>query len=434
MTKLTKLTKGQETHQFSREIDHNRINRHAITIIEKLTEHNFDAYLVGGCVRDLLLNVAPKDFDIATNASPEEIRKVFRNSCRLIGRRFRLAHIRFGRQIFEVATFRGAHKTQQDAQHHSRSDSGMILRDNIYGNLEEDAWRRDFSINALYYDVINQTIIDYTGGLQDLQARQLRILGDPLTRYQEDPVRMIRALRFSAKLDLSFVDDTIEPVLRQKVSLSEISPSRLFEEVIKLLHMGQGEKTFHLLRKYHLLGQLFPLTEHYITQDKTDKALSMITRALANTDNRVRADKSVTPAFLCAVFLWYPLRQRTKTIMLEGLTELQAQEIAMDDVIAQQLLSVSIPKRFTGMMREIWRLQHRFSRRHGKRAWQLLDQRRFRAAYDFLLIRAELNNDLASLADWWTTFQHLSDDEQVTMIDDLPQHPSHRKPKRETHE
>ena len=431
------MTRHKETHQFPREIDHNRINRHAITIIEKLTEHDFDAYLVGGCVRDLLLNVEPKDFDIATNAKPEEIRKIFRNSCRLIGRRFRLAHIRFGRHIIEVATFRGSHKHQQDGQHQAHSahsDSGMILRDNIYGNVEEDAWRRDFSINALYYDVINDTIIDYTGGLQDLQARQLRILGDPLTRYQEDPVRMIRALRFSAKLDLSVVEDTLAPVLRQEVSLAEISPSRLFEEVIKLLHMGQGEKTFDLLRQYHLLGQLFPQTENCIHQDKTDNALNMITRALANTDARVRANKSVTPAFLCAVFLWYPLRLRTKALMVEGLTELQAQEVAMDDVIDQQLLSVSIPKRFTGMMREIWRLQHRFARRHGKRAWQLLDQRRFRAAYDFLLIRAELDQNLATLVDWWTTFQHISYDEQLTMVENLPQHPQHRKPKKEPYE
>ena len=371
-------------------------------MLYRLKDAGYDAYLVGGGVRDLLLGREPKDFDVATNATPEQVKATFRN-CRLIGRRFRLAHVHFGREIIEVATFRAA---QPPADAVAQSDNGMILRDNVYGTIEEDALRRDFTVNALYYDIRDFSVVDYAGGMQDLQEGVLRLMGDPETRYREDPVRMLRAARFAAKLGFKLHPDTEAPIAELAGLLADVPSARLFEEVLKLFMGGYGVASFEKLRHYGLFGQLFPDTEAALATEEEGFPHTLVLEGLANTDARVREGKPVTPAFLFAVLLWEPVRLRAMALeQAEGISTIAALNAAASDIIERQLARVSIPRRFSVPMREIWTMQPRFHFTRGKRPKRLAAHPRFRAAYDFLLLRARAGEVEQALADWWTDFQ-----------------------------
>lgn len=369
---------------------------------------------MGGGVRDLLLGREPKDFDIATDALPEQVRKLFRN-CRLIGRRFRLAHIIFGRDIIEVATFR-AQAGDDGEGGIEQEENGRLLRDNVYGNLEQDAWRRDFTINALYYNIEDFSVVDYTGGMDDIEAGLLRVIGDPEQRFREDPVRMLRAVRFAAKIGFR-----IDPASEAKIYelghlLQGIPAARLFDEVLKLFLGGYALQTFELLRHYDLFEHLFPATEAALAQEENHFPLTLVTRALANTDERIAQGKPVTPAFLYAALLWEPVRQQGLRLQAEGVAEQQAFNRAAQAVIAQQLQSTSLPRRFSTPMQEIWIMQPRLAKRAGKRAWRLFEHPRFRAAYDFLLLCAEAGEADREVAEWWTRFQEVDEDERAAMV------------------
>lgn len=386
------------------------ISSNALKVLNRLIGAGFQAYLVGGSVRDLLLHKAPKDFDVATNATPNEIRNLFRNG-RIIGRRFKLVHILFHREIIEVATFRGNESLDASQQTNER---GMLVRDNTYGSLDEDAWRRDFTVNSLYYNVDDSSIVDFTGGFDDVNQKLIRIIGDPLTRYQEDPVRMLRAVRFCAKLHFTLEAKTQAPFPEVSQLITHVSNSRLFDEMTKLYQCGEAETVQKLLIQYGLFEHLFPSTSLLLKGEQPVNALIGI--ALQNTDIRIRDSKPVTPAFIFAVLMWFPMIERSKQFQLDGLDPLPALEKAMSVVIAEQNKIISIPKRYTQVMREIWLLQYRFDKRFGGRAFNLLQHPRFRAAYDFMAIRALAGDEAMDLAQWWTTFQEVDDEEQHKMV------------------
>jgi poly(A) polymerase len=392
-------------------ISRNGISPNAVKVLYRLKNAGYQAYLVGGGVRDLLLGREPKDFDIATDAHPEDVRQLFRN-CRLIGRRFRLAHVVFGREVIEVATFRAFHE-QEDEVDGRQTDEGRILRDNVYGSIEDDAWRRDFSVNALYYNIGDFSVVDYTGGMADLKAGLLRLIGDPEQRFREDAVRMLRAVRFAVKLGFLIEERCERKMLELAPLLGEIPAARLYEEVLKLFLSGYGLEAFEKLRHYGLFAQLFPLTEKALEREEQHFPLTLVTRALENTDARIAEDKPVTPAFLFAALLWEPMRQRYEALQAEGLPPLEAMQVAGNEIVSQQAQAISIPKRFTLPMREIWTLQARLEQRQGKRPLRLLGHPRFRAAYDFLLLRCASGEAPAELGEWWTEFQTLNPDEQV---------------------
>ena len=395
--------------------DHHRVSKtdvsaNALTVLNRLNSAGFQAYLVGGSVRDLLLRHAPKDFDVATNATPSQIRSLFRNA-RIIGRRFKLAHILYHREIIEVATFRGQDTLDANQQ---TNDRGMLIRDNAYGTLEEDAWRRDFTINSLYYGIEDNAIIDYTGGVNDVNLKIVRMIGDPTVRYQEDPVRMLRAIRFCAKLHFTMAEETAKPIAELNTLITHISGSRLFDEMTKLYQCGEAETVQQLLVQHGLFNLLFPQTAQLM--DSPDYPVNaLLTIALENTDTRIRENKPVTPAFLFAVLLWFPLLARTEQLKEEGMDPLPALDKAMSLVITEQNKLVTIPKRFTQVMREIWLMQFRFPKRSGHRAYTLLEDSRFRAAYDFLALRALAGDESMELAEWWTTFQDADETTQAQM-------------------
>lgn len=411
----------RDQHNISRK----NISGAAIKIIKQLEDAGFSAYLVGGGVRDLLLGNHPKDFDIATNAKPEEIKRIFR-SARIIGRRFQIVHVRIGREIIEVTTFRGHH--EEDTRSTSKTDEGMLLRDNVYGTVETDAVRRDFTVNALYYTLKDFSVHDYCGGLEDLKHRTLRIIGDPATRYKEDPVRMLRAVRFAAKLGFSIEPGTAKPISELGGLLANIAEARLFEEVLKLFLSGSATATFTLLREYNLLQQLFPGADAAIKAGDTLGA-ALIEQSMINTDKRIRAEKNVTPAFIYAALLWPALQHEIKRLS-EKMAPQAAYLQAAQNVISQQLTRTSIPKRFLIPMREIWDLQQRLPSRQGMRALRLLDHPRFRAAYDFLLMREDAGEDLQGLGNWWTGFQSADDDAREQMVKDLGKQNASSRPRR----
>lgn len=380
----------RKEHNLSR----SKVNTNALKVLYHLKKGGFAAYLVGGCVRDLLLGLEPKDFDVATNAAPEDVRKLFRN-CRLIGRRFRLAHIYFGRQIIEVATFRG--KTQ-----HHHPETGMILRDNIYGTIEEDAWRRDFTINALYYNSKDFSIVDFTGGMQDLNNKVIRMIGEPKERYHEDPVRMLRALRLSAKLNFTLDPETKKPIANLAGLLQNVPQARLFDEIIKWFVSGHSFETFKLLRQYGLFAVLFPQTEVILTCEKN---LKLLAQGFINTDQRIAEQKPLNPAFLFAVLLWPSLQKRIIQGQEQGLRLFPVLHQAMPEVLHRQTEHITIPLRLRRMIKEIWLLQYRLQQKNAKKIAQTLQQPRFRAGYDFLLLRAEAGEKVKALANWWTRAQ-----------------------------
>jgi poly(A) polymerase len=344
----------------------------------------------------------------------------------LIGRRFRLAHIRFGREIIEVATFR-AGPSKKTKKHHLTAEHGMLLRDNAYGTLEEDAWRRDFTLNALYYDPIDQTVIDYCGGMQDLKHKTLRIIGDPLQRYREDPVRLLRTVRFAGKLGLHIHHATEAPILEFAPLLKHVPAARLFNEVLKLFHSGEALTTFKLLRQYELFPQLFTQTAKILHHpDYAQLAEGLLKAACENTDARIRADKTVSPAFLFASLLWYNQQALTKDLIARGEDAATARDYATHEVLKQQTRQISIPRHYTNAVREIWDLQFRLQHRSAKYALRVLTHPRFRAAYDFLLLRVAAGEPLQETADWWTTFQSVDAPTRQQMIEALPK-PKRRK-------
>ena len=401
------------------------ISNNALKVLNRLTSAGFQAYLVGGSVRDLLLHKAPKDFDVATNATPNEIRNLFRNG-RIIGRRFKLVHILFHKEIIEVATFRGNDAVDASQQ---TNEQGMLVRDNVFGSLDEDAWRRDFTINSLYYNIKDSSIIDFTGGFLDVHEKLIRIIGDPLTRYQEDPVRMLRAVRFSAKLHFKLAPDTEAPFPQASQLIASISNSRLFDEMTKLYQCGESETVQRLLIHYGLFQHLCPHTNALLHSEYPVQALLGI--ALENTDTRIRDDKPVSPAFLFAVLLWFPMIEQSKRLQKEGFDPLPAIDKAMALIISEQNKIISIPKRYTQIIREIWLLQYRFSKRLGGRAFHLLTHPRFRAAYDFMALRALAGDESIELAQWWDNFQEADEAEQHKMVDSItietPKKPKRRR-------
>ncbi len=395
-------------------VSRKHISDNALKVMSRLTSQGFEAYLVGGAVRDLLLGGHPKDFDVATDATPEEVHELFRNS-RIIGRRFRIVHVRFGREIIEVTTFRGHHDSEaEDSQRRPASrqdDSGMLLRDNVFGSLEEDAARRDFTVNALYYSSKDFCVYDYVDGLRDMEERQIRIIGDAEKRYREDPVRMLRAVRFAAKLDFDIAGPTAEPIPDLSYMLEAIPAARLFDEMLKLFMAGYALATFELLRKYHLLEHLFPATASEL--ELNPHAAKLIEAAMASTDARVAEEKPVTPAFILAALLWPPVVDYKKSLEDNGMEPMEALNEAANSLVQEQLHHIAIPRRFTAPMREIWEFQLRLQRRKGKGLVKHLAHRRFRAAYDFLLLREESGEDLEGLGKFWTEMQEKNPDVQV---------------------
>lgn len=417
----------RNNHSVSRK----HISANALKVLYRLNSGGYEAYLVGGGVRDLLLGLKPKDFDIATNATPEQIKELFRN-CRLIGRRFRLAHIVFGRDIIEVATFRGHHDntpaTKEENQKTSKqSEHGMLLRDNIYGSIDEDAERRDFTINALYYSAIDFNVYDFTNGVADVNAGIIRLIGDPETRYREDPVRMLRAIRFATKLNMKMCPETEAPIRSLSSLMANIPPARMFEEFLKLFLSGKASENFTQLRNYNLFAYFFPALDQALNCNDSsqqsiqycDQLLAFVTLAMNNTDKRIENNQRVTPAFLFAAMLWYPLQKSIEQISIQkSLTPQDMFFAALSEIMSEQQRSIAIPKRFQAVMKDIWILQDKLSRRDGKRAFRCFEHPKFRAGYDFLLLRAEIESDnkkLNELAKWWTDFQTVSPEAQQQM-------------------
>ena len=393
-------------------ISRKQISANALRVLYRLREGGFQAHLVGGAVRDLLLGGAPKDYDVATDATPEQVKHLFRN-CRLIGRRFRLAHVMFGREIIEVATFRA---NIDDGSGQREMDEGRLVRDNVYGSIEDDAVRRDFTANALYYSIEDFSVIDYVGGYEDVRRRVLRLIGDPESRYREDPVRMLRAVRLSAKLGFEIEHDAAAAIPRLGALMATAAPARLFEEALKLFLSGHGEKSFLTLEAHGLLPALFAETATAL-HEQGEPTRQMLLLALANTDTRIAEDRPVTPAFLFAALLW-PAYQRTLAKLLaDGIEDVVAQQRAADRVTFHQAERIALPRRFSTPMQEIWALQPRFLQRQKKRVFRLLSHPRFRAAYDFLELRTVQEPELAADVAFWRDAQVLPADDLVARLD-----------------
>jgi len=384
------------------------ISNQALKVLYRLKDAGYQAFLVGGGVRDLLLGREPKDFDIVTDAKPEDVKQLFRN-CRLIGRRFRLAHVHFGRDYIEVATFRAAvaelEEDDADERDHERDLGGRILRDNVYGTIDEDVWRRDFTANALYYNIEDFSIWDYCGGAQDVNAGVLRLIGDAETRYREDPVRMLRAVRFAAKLGFRLDPESEKPLHTLAPLIAQVPAARLFDEVLKLFHAGHAASSFDLLQHFDLFKGLFPQSDRALSEEKAGDFRILLQQALNNTDQRIADGKAITPTFLFAFLMWGPVKKLADQLAAEGMSEFAALSEACDEVVAAQQARVSIPRRYWVPMREMLAMQPRFNHRQGKRALRLLQHPRFRAAYDFMLLRAQAGEIEQDLADWWTDIQ-----------------------------
>lgn len=391
----------QDTHA----IDPALVSPAATTVVLGLRQAGFEAFIVGGAVRDLMLGGHPKDFDVATNATPEQVKASFRNA-RIIGRRFQIVHVRQGREIIEVTTYRGHHDSEQAKPTTSRqSDKGLLLRDNVYGTLEEDAARRDLTVNAMYYDPDNRTVLDHKNGVEDISARLVRIIGDPATRYREDPVRMLRVVRFSAKLQFDIESETELAMATCGPLLSEIPAARLFDEFLKLFMSGYAKATFLLLAEHNLLRYLLAQPADCIADNEQFKQLVIL--AMESTDRRVRQDRPVTPAFLLAAILWPAVKMRTRQLQHQGETVPQSFNSAGQQVTAETCQSTAIPKRFSMPMREMWEMQPKLERMQPKRVKDLLPSRRFRAAYDLLLLREESGESLGGAGEFWTEQQKL---------------------------
>lgn len=382
-------------------VSRNNLAEPALKVLYRLNKAGYEAYLVGGGVRDSLLGMRPKDFDVATNATPEQVNRLFSNS-RLIGRRFKLVHVLFGREVIEVATFRAPHDDSPSNKHASTGDSGMILRDNVYGNKDQDAMRRDFTINALYYNVADFSVHAYAGGWQDMQNRQVRMIGDPETRYREDPVRMIRAIRFACKLDFQIEEGTSAPIKELAHLMEQIPAARMFDEVLKLFTAGKAVATFDMLEHYGLFAQLFPATAKLIKQD--EYAAKIVQQALINTDLRLNQGKSVAPYYFYAAMLWPVVNQHFQRLK-KDMPPVPAMHKAGQLAIREQVQRTAIPKRCSLPMQEVWDLQLRLQRTNSKKDLHTAQQPRFRAAYDFVLTREQVGEKLQNIGKFWTDFQ-----------------------------
>jgi poly(A) polymerase len=387
----------------------------ALKVTSGLQEAGYAAFVVGGAARDVLLGLQPKDFDVATNATPEEVRMIFRRS-RIIGRRFRLVHVMCGPETVEVSTFRGDMPAGEDngaASSVHADEHGRLLRDNVFGSQEEDARRRDFTVNALFFDPVKEEIWDYLNGYEDIKAKRLRIIGDPVRRYREDPIRMLRAVRLAAKLDMEIDADTAAPITDLAPLLHNVPPSRLFDEMLKLLLSGHALACVLDLRKRGLHHGLLPMLDAILEQPLGERFIML---ALENTDRRIREEKPVSPGFLFAALLWHEvlsawdMRQRTGEKLIPALHQ------AMNDVLANQNKKLAIPHRYDAIMKEIWAMQPRFTGRSGRRPFRLLENPRFRAAYDFMLLRCESGELDGELGKWWEVFQRVNHAEREAML------------------
>ena len=391
--------------------------------VETLQEKGYKAFVVGGAVRDLLAGIKPKDFDVATDATPEQVRQCFRRS-RIIGRRFQIVHVMMGQETIEVTTFRG-HHGQQDSHRAQTDEQGRVLRDNVFGSQKEDAARRDFTVNALYYDPNSETVIDYHHGLADLKQKTLRMIGDPSTRYREDPVRMLRAVRLAAKLDFSIETATRRPIGELAELIENVPPSRLFDEMLKLLTSGHAVKCVQQLRAEGLHHGLLPLLDVILEQPRGERFVML---ALDNTDLRVREGKPISPGFLFATLLWNEVLVKWEAFKAGGERPIPALFQAMDDVLDVQAEKLAITRRVAGDIKDIWSLQPRFEQRSGKRPHGLLEQPRFKAGLDFLLMRAESGEVDAELGQWWSAFLAADGEHRSAML--LPQKPDEKKKRR----
>jgi poly(A) polymerase len=385
-----------------------QISYGARRVTDGLQAAGYQAYVVGGAVRDLLLERTPKDFDVATDATPEEVRRVFRRS-RIIGRRFRLVHVMFGEEVVEVSTFR----SMIEAEDAETDEHGRLLRDNQFGDMEQDAARRDFTANALFYDPATQEIHDYHHGYADTRAHLLRIIGDPLVRYREDPVRMLRAVRLSAKLGIKLDTATAAPIAEMKDLLDNVPEARLLDEVLKMLLSGHSVECIQQLRKMDLHHGLLPLLDVILEQPMGEKFIML---ALRNTDERLSQNKTVSPAFLFAALLWHEVLAAWNLRVQQGERPVGAMHEAMDEVLAKQKKQLAIPHRHDAVMKEIWLLQQRFEQRAGQRPFRLLEQPRFRAAFDFLLLRCASGEADEQLGLWWDEFQDASAERRAEML------------------
>ncbi|MEY4959894.1 MAG: hypothetical protein RL610_73 [Pseudomonadota bacterium] len=396
-------------------ISRNHLSPCALKVTTDLQQAGYSAFVVGGAVRDLLLGIEPKDYDVATNATPEDVRAVFRRS-RIIGRRFRLVHVMCGAETVEVSTFRGNSSTEESdrssADKHA-DEHGRLLRDNVFGSQEEDAVRRDFTINALFYDPSNEEIWDYLKGYDDIKAKRLRIIGDPLLRYREDPVRMLRAVRLAAKLAMQIDDASAAPIGDLAPLLRNVPPSRLFDEMLKLLLSGQALACVVDLRARGLHHGLLPMLDVILEQPLGER---FVVLALKNADERVRQEKPVSPAFLFAALLWHEVLAQWNTLRTAGGKPMLALQQAMDEVVAVQNKELAIPRRYDAIMQEIWAMQPRFLGRGGRRPFRLLEHPRFRAAYDFMHLRCESGEMDPELGHWWETFQRVGASEREAML------------------
>ena len=397
----------QRVPQSRHSVTRHAISPSALKVCDVLADRGYSAYVVGGAVRDILLGIAPKDFDVATNARPEQIKPLFRRAL-LIGRRFRLVHVMLGPETIEVSTFRGA-----DIHTAEKDEHGRVLRDNVFGTVEEDARRRDFTVNALYYDCKSGEVIDYHGGLADLKKRTLRVIGNPETRFREDPVRMLRAVRLGAKLGLSIDSSTRAPIKRLAPLLEHVPPPRLFEEMLKLLLSGHASACLRQLRHEGLHKGMLPLLDVILDQPLGER---FVTLALAQTDERVLADRPVSPAFLFAALLWHEVLAAWKVREKRGERRIAALEAAMDDVLDAQSGKLAITRRLTATMREVWAMQPRFEERSGPRPYRLLELPRFRMAYDFMALRAASGEVPAELESWWRAFQSADPETREEML------------------
>lgn len=402
---------SRKQHGITRE----HINPCALKVTSGLQEAGYCAFVVGGAARDLLLGLDPKDFDIATNATPEQVRALFRRS-RIIGRRFRLVHVMCGAETVEVSTFRGDTLTSENdgatANVHA-DEHGRLLRDNVFGSQEEDAKRRDFTVNALFFDPVHEEIWDYLNGYEDIKAKRLRIIGDPLRRYREDPVRMLRAVRLAAKLDMQIDADTAAPIGDLAPLLQNVPPSRLFDEMLKLLLSGHALACVIDLRTRGLHHGLLPMLDVILEQPLGER---FITLALKNTDERVEQEKRVSPGFLFAALLWHEVLAVWNKRQSAGEKTILALHQAMDDVLAVQNKKLAIPHRYDAIMKEIWAMQPRFTGRSGRKPFRLLEHPRFRAAYDFMLLRCESGEIDMELGKWWEAFQRGGSGEREAML------------------
>jgi poly(A) polymerase len=440
-------------------ISRSHISPNALRVLYRLRDAGFMAFLVGGCVRDLLIRIEPKDFDVATDALPEEVKRLFRN-CRLVGRRFRLAHVFFGRETIEVATFRAATAPSQGDEPLPEADpedgeapeldeaqldeeeapasaappasvreddsaarrldaSGRILRDNVYGTIDEDVWRRDFTVNALYYNIADFSLWDYVNGAQDIAARTLRLIGDPETRFREDPVRMLRAARFEAKLGFQIDPATANQIGPLRDLLMGVPPARLFDETLKIFLTGYGARGFEVLRRRGLLAGLLPTVDAYFSSHPGSLVQKLLVQGLKNTDARVMADKPVAPTFLFFLLLYGPIAGLIEAAPPERWHELATILEACDQATREAQTRIAIPRRFSLGVREMFSLQPRLEHPRGRRALRMLEHPRFRAAYDLLLLRAEYGLAPGDMAQWWTRLQEVSVEERGRMADGL---------------